>query len=161
MPDEFHLDVGLLTCFWCGGEMGVAIDRRIKKGPSRMDPPKHYIADYTPCDKCKEMFDKGIHVVGVTETPIMPDQEALGQDETGRPMYPDGTWFMASEEWATRFLADDQEALNSCLEKRRILVPSEFVNAVVSRFKNEEAQVNESDSSGVPPDSGEVPDQED
>lgn len=155
-----YLDVGMLTCFWCGKDMGIALDRRVKYGKQPIDAPKHYIASYDPCDKCKAIFDKGIHVIGVTPDPIIPGQEPMGMDND-KPMYPNGTWFMATEEWATRFLADDQEVLNNVLKARKILVPYELVEKVLSGIKQEEAQANESNSSECTGDSGEIPNQED
>lgn len=161
MPDiQPYLDVGLLCCFWCGEDMGVTIDRRVKRGRPPIDAPKRFIAGYDPCDKCKKIFDKGIHVIGVTPDPVYENQEPMGMDGK-TPMYPNGTWFMASEEWVTHFLADDQEAIDKVIEARKLLVPYEIVEKVVGAIKQEEAQDNESCPSGVPGDSGEVPDKED
>ena len=51
-------------CFWCGEVRGVALCGKLK---GDAEAPKKMVTSLEPCDKCKELFKKGVHLIEVTD----------------------------------------------------------------------------------------------
>ena len=51
-------------CFWCGEVRGVALCGKLK---GDAEAPKKMVTSLEPCDKCKERFKKGVHLIEVTD----------------------------------------------------------------------------------------------
>lgn len=129
-------------CFWCGKEKNeIALMGKIDREDS--EAPRHVIMDYEPCDKCKELFSKGIHVIGVTTEPITEGMFPIIDDGKAK-LYPTGSMFVGSEDWAKRFLeANDQhDMVDDVLQKKVLLMPDEFVNEMVREVKAQEMEVS-------------------
>lgn len=130
-------------CFWCGQDKNeIAL---LGKMDSKDSPaPMRVIIDYEPCDKCKELFGKGIHVIGVSEEPIIKSMFPITEQPDGKKLYPTGTMFVCSEEWIKQLLSepDEQEMLSSVLEHRKLLMPEEICAAYVDQARKEE-DINE------------------
>ena len=54
----------LIRCFWCGGDMGVALLGKLK---GDAEAPRETVLNLEPCDKCKALFAKGVHAIEVSE----------------------------------------------------------------------------------------------
>lgn len=122
------------VCFWCGQPKNeIAL---LGKLPDDAEAPKHIIMDYEPCDACREIFGKGIHVIGVTEKPMVPNMFPIISDEHNT-LYPSGSMFVARPEWAERFLTanDQQDMVTDVLEKKALLLPDEIVNEIIKDAK--------------------------
>ena len=52
-------------CFWCGKPKSGEIEETEETIKNSV------INDYTPCDKCKESFAGGIHIIGVTKNLLL------------------------------------------------------------------------------------------
>ena len=76
---------------------------RVNKEDSEM--PMRAIVDYEPCDTCKELFSKGVHVIGVTTEPMIENMFPIVKDDN-ITLYPTGSMFVAPEQWVTDFLTN-------------------------------------------------------
>lgn len=98
------------VCFWCGKEKNeIALLGRIRekttnrfganvtKRDSDIEAPRRMVLDYEPCDECKKMWDSGVAVLEVQETPIMPNQP-----EIQKGVYPTGRLVVVTVEGADR-----------------------------------------------------------
>lgn len=141
MSPKHGVNPTIPVCFWCGKDKNeVALMGKIDKEDS--EAPRKLIINYEPCDACKELFSKGIHVVGVTDKPIVPEMFPIVQDDKVT-LYPTGSMFVATEDWVQRFLtANEQEAMISdVLAKKTLLMPDVIVNEIVRESKVEEMEV--------------------
>ena len=118
------------TCFWCLKPLDE--NEKYEKGVDRM-----VFHGYTPCKRCKQMFDRGIHVIGTTKEPTSPGMLAIGKGYNDESLYPTGAMFIGSEDWVKSFLSDekDQEILKNVLESRVMLMPDEVVNEIVKELQ--------------------------
>lgn len=121
-------------CFWCLKPMDANV--------TLSETDKILFRSYEPCPKCNELFQQGIHVVGVSPNMVMPGMLSVAQDPEGKDLYPTGVMFLASEDWLRRFLSEpqDKEILELALKERRILMPDTLVEQIV---KDIEAQASE------------------
>ncbi len=148
LSPKHGLNPSIRHCFWCGKEDGLVL---LGKLPGDKEAPRNVIVDYEPCAKCKEIFDKGILVAGVTRKPVIENMDPIGYDGEF-PLYPDGSHFVASEDWARRMYSvpEAEKTLERVLEQRRVLMDSEIVKAVVeANEKDTEEDNNESNPSEV------------
>ena len=155
LSPEHGVNPTIPICFWCGKEKNeIALMGKIDKKDS--EAPRHVIMDYEPCDHCKELFAKGIQVIGVTDQPIMEGMFPL-IDDGQKKLYPTGAMFVATEDWTQRFLtANESEGMiDDVLEKKVLVMPSTLVEEFIQGAKEvEEMDVevpqedveNESDS---------------
>lgn len=89
------------VCFWCGKEKNeIALLGRIREKTKRgsdIEAPRRMVIDYEPCDECKKMWDSGVAVIEVQETPTMPNQP-----EIQKGIYPTGRFAVVTVEGADR-----------------------------------------------------------
>lgn len=118
------------VCFWCGQQKNeVALLGKLK---GDAEAPMHVVLDYEPCDSCREVFKKGIHVVGVTE--VAPREGMLPiQGKDGVNLYPTGSFFVATEQWATSFF--DDSMLETILAKKKVLMDDSLVRSMIAQFE--------------------------
>ena len=129
-------------CFWCGKEKNeIALMGEI--GEEDLQAPMKAIVNYEPCDKCKELFSKGIHVIGVVDKPLAKGHFPI-VDNHDIKLYPTGSMFVATEDWAVRFLEGNEQEhmIDNVLQKRVFLLPDEFVTEMVKDVKAEEMEVD-------------------
>lgn len=63
------LNPSLGLCFWCGEAKDIVLFGRIheKKGDhTDVEAPKQMVHDLEPCEKCKEKFKQGVHLIEVS-----------------------------------------------------------------------------------------------
>lgn len=98
------------VCFWCGKEKNeIALLGRIRektknryganvtKRDSDIEAPRRMVIDYEPCDECKKMWESGVAVIEVQQTPTMPNQP-----EIQKGLYPTGRLVVVTVEGAYR-----------------------------------------------------------
>ena len=146
LSPKYGVNPTIPICFWCGQEKNeVALMGKIEDSRKKEDieAPKHCIINYEPCDKCKELFAKGIHVIGVVNQPITEGMFPIVNDDK-QTLYPTGSMFVATEDWAKRFLtANKQEKMiDDVLEKKVLLIPDEIVVSMIKEHKAVEMHVN-------------------
>ena len=98
------------VCFWCGKEKNeIALLGRIREKTknsygsdtvvkeSDIEAPRRMVLDYEPCDECKKMWESGVAVFEVTDSPIQQ-----GQPEIQKGFYPTGRFAVITVEGADR-----------------------------------------------------------
>ena len=98
------------VCFWCGKDKNeIALLGRIRekttnrfganvtKRDSDIEAPRRMVLDYEPCDECKKMWESGVVVIEVQQTPINPNQP-----EIQGGIYPTGRFAVVTVEGADR-----------------------------------------------------------
>lgn len=98
------------VCFWCGKEKNeIALLGRIREKTkdrfgsntvvrgSDIEAPRRMVLDYEPCDECKKMWESGVAVLEVQQTPTMPNQP-----EIQKGIYPTGRFAVVTVEGADR-----------------------------------------------------------
>jgi hypothetical protein len=130
------------VCFWCGKDKDeIALMGKIDKEDS--EAPRRLIMNYDPCDKCKALFSRGIQVIGASNSPIVPSMFPIVDDGTIK-LYPTGSMFVATEDWAQRFLtANHQEhMIEQVLTKKMLIMPESVVSEIVKESKSPEMEVS-------------------
>lgn len=98
------------VCFWCGKEKNeIALLGHIREKTkdrfgsntvvrgSDIEAPRRMVLDYEPCDECKKMWESGVAVLEVQQTPTMPNQP-----EIQKGIYPTGRFAVVTVEGADR-----------------------------------------------------------
>lgn len=133
-------------CFWCGKEKNeVALLGQINKEDT--EAPRRVIMDYEPCEKCKELFSMGIHIIGVSTEPITETMFPIVNDEN-ITLYPTGSMFVSSEEWVTNFLTanNQQPMLDSVLSNKVLMLPDTIVTEIIEDSKADEMNIETLDT---------------
>ena len=126
------LNPSIPICFWCGEEKNeVVLLGKMNKEDS--EAPRRILIDYEPCEKCKKAFEQGIQVIGVNTTPFFDNQEPLKKEGDAR-LYPSGAYFIATEQWVNRVIADE-DIRNSTLKTRKLLMEDNIVKDIVNQIK--------------------------
>lgn len=86
ISEKHGVNPSLTVCFWCGEHTGIAL---LGKLPGDKEAPKEIIADYEPCDKCKEQWNKGIPIIEVSASPKNEAQMPISNNN-GIAYYPTG-----------------------------------------------------------------------
>lgn len=113
-------------CFWCLKPLDP--DKKLQEGE------KMYFESYDPCERCEELFSHGIQVIGVSTSMVMPGMIAVLKDGEGKPLYPTGSMFLATEEWTRELLKDEPEKLKEVLSIRKLLMPDEIVGEIIKEL---------------------------
>ena len=84
-------------CFWCGEPKGLALFGRLK---GDAEAPKRMVTSLEPCDKCKEKFKLGVHLIEVTDDGSrFGDNKAFAfVDTEGKPHWPTGRYVVMKPE---------------------------------------------------------------
>lgn len=85
------------VCFWCGEPKGLALCGRIK---GDAEAPKRMVTSLSPCDKCREKFMLGVHLIEVTDDGSrFGDNKAFAfVDTEGKPHWPTGRYVVMKPE---------------------------------------------------------------
>jgi hypothetical protein len=146
LSPEHGVNPTIPICFWCGEEKNeIAMLGKIDREDSKA--PKAMIFDYEPCDKCKELFDKGIQVIGITDTPIIKDMFPI-VDTDSTTVYPTGCFYIAPVDWVEEFLKDNghPEMVDEVLKSKKLLLPNDFVLSVIKEIQELESETVEDES---------------
>ena len=85
-----YLNPILVKCFWCGEASYIAIP---KKMSNKEEGYRECVMNYDPCDKCKEIWDKGAVIIEASESPNGKNQPAIQKG-----VYPTGVWWVVKRE---------------------------------------------------------------
>ncbi len=146
LSPKHGLNPSMRICFWCGEEDGIAL---LGKLPGDKEAPRQVVVDYEPCPKCKEIFSKGIMVAGVVRKPMMENMEPIGYDGE-YPLYPDGSHFVASENWVRRLYDNDEDTLQAILHCRNMLMDSAVVHDVIEHQQQKDNDTEEENHASNP-----------
>ena len=128
-------------CFWCGRPKDASIIEETEETLKNS-----VINNYQPCEKCKESFNGGIHVIGVTKEPIVKNMFPIVKDGEN-VLYPTGSMFVANEEFIKEMISgdseDEKELLTNVLKERVLLIPNDQCEQIVNDAREaQEAQSN-------------------
>ena len=87
------LNTSLDICFWCGEPKGIAICGKMKVDA---EAPKNMVTSLEPCDKCKEKFKIGVHLIEVVDDgSLFGEKKAFSfVDTDGKPHWPTGRYMV-------------------------------------------------------------------
>lgn len=87
----------ILKCFWCEGDIGVALLGRLK---GDAEAPRETVLNLEPCDKCKAMFAKGVQAIEVSDDGSrFHGNEVFGiKGEDGKVHWPTGRYAVLKAE---------------------------------------------------------------
>lgn len=124
------------VCFWCGKDKGeIALLGRVREKDhngravrgSDLEAPMKMVLDYEPCDCCKEVFSRGVHLIECT--PSVPDNRPpLTRDENGNDMFPTGRTIVLKTEVAQNIFNVDKSMLEAGKE---LCLPQEIFNQLM------------------------------
>lgn len=103
LSPKYGVNPTIPVCFFCGEQKSeiVMLGRvRSKKGAhDDLEAPKNMVLDYEPCDKCKELFAKGVLIVEASRTPMNENQPPItpGAYPTGRYVVVSPDAFISNE----------------------------------------------------------------
>lgn len=97
LSKKHGLNPSLDICFWCGEPKGIALCGKMK---GDVESPKNMVTSLEPCDKCREKFMLGVHLIEVTDDGIrFGDNKAFAFGDTeGRPHWPTGRYVVMKPE---------------------------------------------------------------
>lgn len=100
------------VCFWCGKNKNEIV--LLGKLKDDKEAPKNVVMDYEPCEKCAEMFSRGLHVIAATTSSIedRPPLSKVGDNF----VYPTGAHIVLKFDAARELLnvvgmGDDADAI--------------------------------------------------
>lgn len=149
LSPEHGLNPTIPICFWCGKEKNeIALMGKINKNDDAA--PRRIIMDYEPCEHCKDIFSKGIHVIGVTEEPMVQGMFPIVIKDENTKLYPTGAMFVGTTDWVQRFLtANESEGMiKDVLEKKVLLMPNDQVVAFIEDIKTQDVPEMEVENLG-------------
>lgn len=96
LSPQHGVNPSVTVCFFCGKETGIAMLGKLK-GDAKA--PRRIVANYTPCDDCKEKHKQGRVIIEATQT-----QNGLPEIQKG--IWPTGRWCMVSKENGQKLFND-------------------------------------------------------
>lgn len=112
----------LPVCFWCGQETGELALLGYLKNDAQA--PQHIVLDYEPCDQCKALWDQGVVLIEVSETPLTPKRPPI-QDN----LYPTGRSCILKEDAVSRIFTP--EAAEAMLAKKKAFLSKDAYERIV------------------------------
>lgn len=96
---KYGLNPTINVCAFCGKDKELLLLGRLK---GDVKAPPRIIANYTPCEECKQKMTKGRTVVEVVtyDTGALPIKEGA---------WPTGRWMVISRESAAKMFNDDSD----------------------------------------------------
>ena len=123
-------------CFWCGEEKNEVVLLGELKDDA--EASKNMIVDYEPCDACKELFSKGIQIIGVVDQPVVDGMFPIIVNDDVE-LYPTGSMLLVSEDFIVRFSAanveHDANLLDKVLKHRKLMLPENIVLQMIEDSK--------------------------
>lgn len=136
LSPKHGLNATICKCFWCGKETGIALLGKIKVGDDKdFKAPSSIVTSYEPCEACKEIFSKGIHVIGVTEHQPKDERPPLQENPD---LYPTGAFFVSSENFVKNNFKG--KMLEEILEKRKLLMDNDMVLKIINNSEERDSK---------------------
>lgn len=141
--DKSH--VGLMQCFYCGGDAGVALDTRLRDSL----PRGPHVYDMTPCSQCEELMRQGVILIGVAggdaEMDRVEDEQRRYSESSNEPArglhtrnIPNpnrsGHFLAVTEDWVRRAI-HPEELRNKLLQVRWTFVPQEICEQLDAQYR--------------------------
>lgn len=119
---KYGVNPTIPKCFFCLKEKNeVALLGKLK---GDKEAPRSCILDYEPCDNCKEIMNKGVTLLAVTDAPNVEGQPPMGDK------YPTGQFMVIKTEAAKRITG-----YNFLVDGGKIMVEPELLYAISESAK--------------------------
>ena len=100
LSPKHGLNPTIPVCFFCGKQKNmIALLGRVGGKKDLEVPMTGVVLDYEPCDCCKESWDKGVALLGVTTTQPEDNRPPM-KAQGGVKVYPTGDVVVVREEFA-------------------------------------------------------------
>lgn len=117
------------VCFFCGKEkQELALLGKLK---GDVEAPMNMVLDYEPCEHCKRLFEKGVLVIGVSDT--APDGRPPIQKKGKTNLYPTGAYIVATKDFITRVFED--EIAENLLKAGKCLMDYRELETIQKRYE--------------------------
>ncbi len=98
-------------CFWCGGgkeELAILADKALVREKEAWCKSKSMsvVTNYEPCNECKKEFDKGTHIIEVSDVPLAKTQPPI----QGK-LYPTHNMWVVDRETAKDIFENDSSTV--------------------------------------------------
>jgi len=133
LSEQHGVNPSLLTCFFCGEPIGVALLGRL---PGDAEAPREMCEGYDPCDKCKEKMAQGITLIEANSHPIDRRPPIQAAHDGTPDLYPTGRWLVLEEE-ALDDLIGNAGMREAVREKRSAYVDKEVVDFLTEGLPKE------------------------
>ena len=114
VSEKHGVNPSMDVCFWCGEEKGIVLFGKLK---GDKEAPRQVCTNYEPCDICRERMESGITLIVASKIPN-------GNPEIQQGLYPNGQWFVVTENFITNNLAP--EIASEVLSKRKCFIDLEM-----------------------------------
>jgi hypothetical protein len=111
--------VGMIRCFYCNEDYGIALDKRL-----RDVMPRSAVYNMQPCPQCEEFMHQGVILISVRDGEIEQEEKARQRHNTVQmrrpkrqqvPYKPDpyrtGGWIVVTEDYIRRVLPAPEQIL--------------------------------------------------
>lgn len=99
LSPQHGVNPSMTVCFFCGKETGIAMLGKLK-GDAKA--PRRIVANYIPCDECKEKHKRGRVIIEATTV-------ANGLPEIQPGVWPTGRWCMVGKENGQQLFKDGKD----------------------------------------------------
>lgn len=129
----------LLNCFFCGESKGIAL---LGELPGDKEAPRSIVADYEPCDKCKERQKE--YILAIEATTVQPQDKRPPIQEC---YYPTGR-IMWIKDQIIKDMVKNTELADGIIKSRTMLCDTDTINMFIDMFNSiEKEKENETDES--------------
>lgn len=94
LSEKYGVNPTMGKCMWCGSETGVIAMLGKLKGDVKA--PMYSVLDYEPCDKCKDIWSKGVALIECSSNEPKDGRPPFTKDEYGEPVYPTGAFMIVT-----------------------------------------------------------------
>lgn len=86
LSEKYGVNPTVQKCFWCGGDIGVALLGKLK---GDREAPREMVLDYSLCKECEEKKKEYVHLIEAVHEPDYQNQPEIQKDlwPTGRNMW--------------------------------------------------------------------------
>jgi len=139
---EHGVNPTIPICFWCGEETNEIV--LLGKLKDDAEAPKNLVINYEPCDKCQELINDGVQLIGVTDIPSNPDMPPITITAEGVRLYPTQTFVVVKERFIYDFLSEEsKEFIDSVIEKKALLLQEEVLQQILQQIKVDDESVQD------------------
>ena len=143
LSEKYGVNPTVQKCFWCGGDIGVALLGRLK---GDAEAPRSAVLDYSLCDDCKKKREEYVQFIEAVHSPT----------SEGQPEIQEGVWPTGRNAWvkdrAVRNLLNDKELADGIIKSRVAFVAPEAFDGILGIFD----EINKRDEDEVDTEADEV-----
>ena len=120
---KYGLNPMIPRCFFCGEPKNeIALLGKLK---GDAEAPRCAVIDYEPCDKCREVMNSGITLIGVTNRQPADKRPMI---DTKQGLYPTGAFAVITEEGVHRLF--QPETAEIVIKHRKCFVENDIIDMI-------------------------------